>query len=130
MDFATDIAPTLLAVGVSAIPVVGGVLSAGILSAMRARNLNTMWFETVSRAGGVAYQALVQSGRPYTDKQALVAAAAQGVKYLGERLPDTIKAQGLQTPDLLDVVHGELGKLLAQDPNVAPVSPPIPTGGS
>jgi hypothetical protein len=104
-----------------------GLLANGplVLAELRNRNLDTMWFETVSRAGGVAYQSLVQSGQPYTDKQALLAAAAQGAKYIAERMPDTVAARHIQSPDLMDVVHGELGKLLARDPNVAPQQPPI-----
>lgn len=125
MDFVADIAPILVSVGVGAIPVVGGVLSAGILAAMRSRNMNTMWFEVVSRAGGMAYQHLVASGAPI-DKASLVTSAAVGAAYILDRMPGTVKAQGLDTHDLIGVTQAELGKLLAQDPTVGPAPAPVP----
>jgi hypothetical protein len=107
MDFLTDLAPLIISIGVGAIPVVGGIASTAILATLRDRNMNTMWFEVVSRAGGLAYQHLVQSGRPL-DKPALTSAAAVGASYI--------------------LAQAELGKLLAQDPTIGPEPPlTIPT---
>jgi hypothetical protein len=127
MDFLTDLAPLIISIGVGAIPVVGGIASTAILATLRDRNMNTMWFEVVSRAGGLAYQHLVQSGRPL-DKPALTSAAAVGASYILERLPGTVKARNLDTHDLINVAQAELGKLLAQDPTIGPEPPlTIPT---
>lgn len=120
MSFINDIAPLILSIGVAAIPVVGGVLSPLVLAVMRQRNLNTDWYEAVARAGGVAYQNLVSSGRPVTDKTALADAAFAGAHYLLERLPLQSKDRGLEAPDLAQIARAELGRLLALDPGVTP----------
>jgi predicted NAD/FAD-binding protein len=134
MDFAQDIAPSLIALGISAIPVVGGVLSGVALSLMKSRNMDTMWFEAISRAGGYAYRHLAASGKPITDTDAILDAARVGADYLLDRLPEQIAKRELSHTAMAQIVTGELGKLLAQDPTVAPAPAPsiyqLSTGGA
>lgn len=93
---------------------------------LRKHGIDTMYFETVARAGGVAYSSLLTSGRPATDPDALQAAAQAGARYLIGRIPDMLASKGVQPGDATQIVGAELGKLLAADPAtaIAPAAPP------
>ena len=78
---------------------------------LEAKHVDTAVYQAIGRAGGVAYQALLTSGRPATDRAALLAAAAAGGAYLQATVPAALAAKGVAHP--ADLAGAELGKLLA-----------------
>ena len=91
------------------------------LAELQKRNLDNKFFQAVARAGGVAYTNLLASGRPVTDKVALLEAAMAGAAYLKERVPSLVAARGLSPVAREQIVGAELGKLLAADPSLGPL---------
>mgnify|MGYP003623123003 CR=1 FL=1 len=70
-----------------------------------------------STAAGLAYAYRAdraQRGEPVTQR----AAVAVGVEYLSTRMPDAMQHFGIGNEAAIDMVTGELGKLLAADPTV------------
>lgn len=102
------------------IPIVAGVVSTFIITAMRRRNLDTAWFQAISRAGGEAYGEFVQSGKPITDKAAWIAAAKVGGDYLHAQVLPQIAARGLTPEGVAQIAGAEMKKLIAGDPTVGP----------
>ena len=124
-DFLHNVAvPWLSAFLMAFVPIAGSIAGAAVIAELRKRNLDTAWFQAISRAGGVAYSTFVASGKPITDKAALLAAAAAGGAYLRDRVLPQVEARGL-TPDAVAQIAGaEMGRLLAVDPTVGPAAAP------
>ncbi len=110
------VVPWLSAFALALLPILGGYA----MALLRKRGLDNAFFQAVSRAGGVAYAALLASGRPVTDRAALTAAAVAGASYLETRVPGLVEARGLSPDAMAQIAGAELGKLLAIDPTVAP----------
>jgi hypothetical protein len=71
------------------------------------------------RAAGIAYHALVSAE---TNSDTVVfrnAAVAEGTRYVLATLPATVAALGLSPEHVAAMVTGELGRLLAVDPNTS-----------
>jgi len=105
---------------------IGGVLTWGA-NHLKEGKLRDAFKMAASTAAGLAYAYQANQaaqGLPVPSQQAAV---ALGVNYLARAMPDTIKHFGKSTDDLADTVTGELGKLLATDPNVS-VAPVVPFG--
>lgn len=120
-DFIHAVAlPWLQAFALALIPVLGGLAGAFVVRELRRRNLDTAWFEAISRAGGVSYAALVASGRPVTDRAALAQAALAGGQYLQDRVLPQVTARALTPEAVAQIAGAEMGKLLAVDPTVVP----------
>jgi hypothetical protein len=80
--------------------------------------------DAATRAAGIAYNVIVAQASHINDQPVRNVALAQGVAYLNTMLPDTLKVLGVTPDKAAAMVEGELGKLLAADPNVA--IPPVP----
>ena len=80
--------------------------------------------DATTRAGGIAYSAMVAEADHLGDEPIKNVAIARGVNYLLATLPGTINALGLTDDHLKTMVTAQLGTLLAGDPNVA--IPPAP----
>lgn len=74
--------------------------------------------DAAARAGGIAY-AFLQSQTAIGGNPSMNNAIDQGVDHLRTSLPGAIAALGIAGPVLANMVKGELGKLLAADPNVS-----------
>ena len=108
--------PWLSALVLALLPILGKLL----LDELRRRNLNAEWYEAISRAGGEAYKALLASGKPVTDKAALLEAAQAGGRYLLIRKSAQVVARGHDPASLAQVAGGLVGSLLASDPTLGP----------
>ena len=116
----TTAMPWVTAFALAFAPILASIIGTLIVQAMHKRNLDTAWFEAIGRAGGVAYNTLLASGKPVTDRAALTAAAMAGAGYLADRVAPQLATRGL-TPDAVAQIAGaELGKLLAADPSAGP----------
>lgn len=87
----------------------------------------------VKRAGGIAYDYMAARAGGMTTSQARIQAVNAGYDYLANSVPDILRSFGVQPETMKEMVHGELGKLLAVDPNVTvpiparPVPAPVET---
>lgn len=108
--------PWLNAFALALVPVLGGLA----LALLRKHGINTAWFEAIGRAGGASYMALLASGKPVTDKAALVAAAQVGADYLVARVPSIVASKGLGPDALAQIAGAELGKVLGVDSTAGP----------
>ena len=123
-DFLHTVAvPWLQAFLMAFVPIAGSIAGAAIIAELRRRNLDTAWFQAISRAGGVGYAALLASGKPITDKAALLAAAQAGAGYLQDRVLPQLQARALSPDAAAQIAGAEMGKLLASDPTVGPIAP-------
>lgn len=77
-----------------------------------------------SRAGGIAYAFLQQQVAAGSHAPPVQQAIDVGVDHMRTGLPDTLKSLGVGGQTLENIVRGELGKLLATDPNAAAVPKP------
>ena len=116
----TVLVPWLTAFGMAFAPILASLAATFIIRAMHRRNLDTAWFEAISRAGGVAYASLLASGRPVTDRAALATAARAGAGYLADRVAPQVAARALTPEAVAQIAGAELGRLLAIDPTSAP----------
>jgi hypothetical protein len=95
-------------------------MAAHVRSAQLRDTLNA----AASRAGGIAYafmqQQVVQGNTMPSVQQAIDC----GVSHIRSGLPETLQSLGVSGQTLENIVRGELGKLLATDPNAAAVPPP------
>ena len=111
---ATAALPWLAAFLLALAGVLGPLLYLRGLAWLQARRIDTTVYQAIGRAGGVAYSALLASGRPASDGAALAAAAAAGGAYLAGKVPDALLARGVADPKAMAELAGaELGKLLA-----------------
>ena len=78
---------------------------------LRAHQVDTTMFEAIGRAGGAAYNAWLEAGRPAPGTPAFLVAAAAGGAYLQATVPDTMNAKGVTNPAQL--AGAELGRLIA-----------------
>jgi hypothetical protein len=95
-------------------PVVLGWLARHMRNASLAQTLDA----AAGRAGGIAY-AYLQSQAAIGGTPSMNIAIDQGVDHLRQSMPQVISTLGVIGPVLTNMVKGELGKLLAQDPNVS-----------
>lgn len=114
------ILPWLNAFVIAFVPLAATVLASRAVAYLAQRNINTCWFEAISRAGGEAYKAFLLTGKPITDVAALQLASAAGAAYLAARVPEIVLKRGLDPAALAQIAGAELGKLLAADPTVKP----------
>jgi len=112
--------PWLSAFALAFIPIAAGIVSTFVIAAMRKRNLDTAWFQAISRAGGEAYGSLLASGKPITDQAALLAAAKAGAEYLQAQVLPQVTARALTPQSLAQIAGAEMKKLFAVDPTVGP----------
>jgi hypothetical protein len=70
-----------------------------------------------SRAGGIAYAFLQQQTAQGVAMPSVEQAISLGVNHLRTATPDTVGSLGISGLALENIVRGELGKLLAADPN-------------
>ena len=108
--------PWLNALVLALVPVFGGLA----LALLRKHGIDTAWFEAIGRAGGASYSSLLASGKPVTDRGALVAAAQVGADYLVDRVPAIVASKGLAPDALAQIAGAELGKVLGLDPTQGP----------
>lgn len=73
------------------------------------------------RAGGIAYAFLQQQVSQGIALPPIEQAIDRGVDHIRTAMPETLKSLGIEGQTLDNVVRGELGKLLATDPNAAAV---------
>lgn len=117
--------PWLNAVILAFVPLAAAIIGNRALAYMAQRNIDTRWFEAISRAGGEAYKAFLLSGKPITNVPALQAASLAGAAYLATRVPEIVLARGLGPASLAQIAGAELGKLLASDPTITPGVPAV-----
>ena len=78
----------------------------------------------VGRRAGLTYQMLAAAGGSVGGGTLTKAAAAHGVQYVMQSMPDALKRLGV-TPDHVGaMVTAELVKLLAIDPSIS-IAPPV-----
>ena len=87
----------------------------------------------VQRAAGIAYAAIAAAPKGYTDPVVTNNALAAGLNHVVTSIPDALALLGVTQATVISMVQGELGKLLAVDPNVSaggtvvPAPTPAPT---
>jgi hypothetical protein len=104
---------------------IGGVLTWGA-NHLKEGKLRDAFKMAAGTAAGLAYAYQANQaaqGLPIPSQQAAVNV---GVAYLAKSVPGIVAHFGKSGDDLADTVTGELGKLLAVDPNVT-VVPKFPT---
>lgn len=113
----TLVLPWVSAFATAIVPVLAGIG----LKMLQQRNIDTQWYEAISRAGGVAYNAVLAAKVNPASREGLAIGAAAGADYLLSRKPGIVASKGLDPAALAQIAGAELGKLLAVDVNVQPV---------
>jgi hypothetical protein len=101
------------------------LLGIGGILAWIAKHLRDGWLRTALKlaagtAAGLAYAYRAEQAQQGVSVSQR-AAVSVGVDYLAKAMPDALQHFGKSQADVTDMVTGELGKLLAVDPNVSVV---------
>jgi hypothetical protein len=116
----SDITTILFWIALISAPAFFTYLAAHVRNAQLRDILNA----AASRAGGIAY-AFLQQQVVHGDRMPSVQQAVDlGVDHMRSGLPQTLQSLGVGGQTLENIVRGELGKLLATDPNAAAVPTP------
>lgn len=73
----------------------------------------------IKRAGGIAYDFMASMQGKAPTVQIKNAGLAAGINHVLASIPDTLKEKGVDQATLTRMISGELGQLLAADPNVS-----------
>jgi hypothetical protein len=125
IDFSPLITAFVSFAGV-AIPAIGIWLSTLIKQKLKldASSADSLLIDNaVQRAGGLAYNTMVELAGTVPTIPLKNAALAAGINHVMASIPDALARKGLDNATLTRMVTGELGKLLASDPSVS-VAPP------
>jgi hypothetical protein len=115
------ILPIIQAIAVTLVPVFLGVIG----SWLKQKHINNTIIEALTRAAALGYVQILQSGQPVTSKGILSAAIQAGVAYMKDRVPQYLAKKNLSTDDIVQMVHAEIAKKIA-DHHPVTVEPVVP----
>lgn len=72
-----------------------------------------------ARGAGVAYESIVAAGKYLEDPVTRGSAISAGLAHVMSSVPAAIETTGVSQATLVSMITGELGKLLAIDPNIS-----------
>jgi len=73
----------------------------------------------VERAAGVVYRRALQLNVPLSDDRGLTALVEEAARDAAVRVPQAMQALGVHQVQLIDMVHGSFGRVIAADPTIA-----------
>lgn len=123
------VASTILTLSSAAVLAAIPVVVPALLKRLHIANTSDMAAQVeaaCNAAAGMAYQYAAAHGEEgLKNVDVHNQALAVAVKYVVERLPDTLKALGLTPDHIAQMVSARLGSLLATDPTITAGVPPV-----
>ncbi|CAB4137686.1 hypothetical protein UFOVP326_53 [uncultured Caudovirales phage] len=117
-QFLNALAAQLAPLVVSGVGLFAAWLAARLASLQGKKAASSAVIGAAARGAGVAYLALLRQGGNYRDPDAVARAIGHGVEYVLAQVPASVKKVGQSDAGVESLVRGQLGTLLAQDPNV------------
>ena len=116
MSFISDTLPWIQAAATAFVPV--AITVAGMIA--QRRGVNSDVIAASQRGAGVAYTAMLATGRPLNDPAVMAIGIRAASDYMLTMVPDKVVSAGLDPRAVETLAHAQIGLLLAP---VTPVKP-------